>query len=235
LFSVSDGRSKLTWRNRFANLPKDKLYNYFSSGDEVFQVHPNTDLNGAPDLPGLEDFNSGKLLDIIHIGRYSWSLQEKLKGRMIVEGWTGSTYGGWGFNLNDYASGQWKDMPISASRANLLTDEQLRQKPFFKMRTADINLLDPVSGSQFALDNRDRLLAEAIPARTGAAGRNAIKKANMNSDMQANFIKSNNGIDLWPRRNDEKPYWLHSDMKEVSYLYIYSLFDDFIFKGGLKQ
>lgn len=153
---------------------------------------------------------------------------------MIVEGWTGSTYGGWGFNLNDYASGQWKDLPISASLANLLTPEQLKQKPFFKIRTADINLLDPVSGSQFALDNRDRLLAEAIPARTGAAGRNVVSSFPNNTDMQVKFIKTVGSI-VWPRKSIQfNNIWLHSDIREMAYPYIYSLFDHFVLKGGFK-
>ncbi len=240
LFSAPDGRSKLTWRNRFANLPKEKLYNYFSSGDEVFEVHPNQDLKGVPDIPGLEDFNSGKLLDVIHVGRFSWSLQEKLKGRMMVEGYTGSTYGGWGFNLNDYAEkdpyGRNTSTPISFILANGISEADLKTKPFFNVKATDMNLLSPENGSQYALDNRDRLLAEAIPARTGAAGRNEIRSflSLHNKDMQINFTKKDAEQKIiWPRA-DKDNIWLHSDIREVAYPYIYSVFDDFIQEGGLK-
>lgn len=238
-FTTPDGRSKLTWRNRFTDLPKDRLYNYYSSGDQVFRIHPNQEnLFGAPDLPGLEDINSGKVLNILYVGTYSWSLQEKLKGRMAVEGYTGSTYGGWGFNLNDYSEPASFGKPISSLLANNIPENELKTKPFFNIKQSDSSLINELTGSDYATINRDRLLAEAIPARTGAAGRNPIKMLGdirHNFDMQMDFIKRVGDGIVWPRRDIEyNDVWLHSDIIDISYLYIYSLFDAFVTNGGFK-
>jgi len=42
-----------------------------------------------------------------------------------------------------------------------------------------------------------------------------------NTDMQSEFQK----VGMWPRERDSNK-WLHSDIREVAYPYIYNLFDE---------
>ena len=216
----ADNRSKLTWRARFGNRPTGTQYfNFYSSGEEVLAVH---DLPGYPDLFDIGIVNN--------TGQYSWALQEKLKGRMTVPGILGSMYGGWGFNLSDQDyyievpldGGGTEKQPKPALSANALDPFQLRTRPFFKKQTSDNDLFQEASGSSYAEANRVRLLAEAFPARTLATGRqqvNALFTNGDNFDMQLNF---ENG---WPVERGNDHSWLHSDIREVSYLYVYRIFD----------
>ena len=39
----------------------------------------------------------------------------------------------------------------------------------------------------------------------------------------------------WPTRSDwEEPRWLHSDLKDIAYFYLYKFFENVILKGNLK-
>jgi len=158
---------------------------------------------------------------------------------MTVPGIVGSMYGGWGFNLSDQDyyievpldGGGTEKQPIPALSANALDLLQLRTRPFFKKQTSDNDLFQETSGSSFADANRVRLLAEAFPARTLATGRqqvNALFTNGDNFDMQTSF----ENIWSWPRENRN---WRHSDLREVAYPYIYSIFDKFVTTGGLIQ
>ena len=133
-------------------------------------------------------------------------------------GWVlGSDYGGWKL-ANDYTS-----MP--KDKANLLLSADLTSKPFFDLGWA--SPLADVGGSTWAEANHDQLLADAIPAMTlpagGPGGEKMVKSLLPENvmDMQAKFT---NG---WPdeREGISKIKWLHSDLREVSFLYIFKLFD----------
>ena len=93
------------------------------------------------------------------------------------------------------------------------------------------------TGSTYAMssDTRNRILVEAIPARTLAAGKQEVSAFNKpgstaNFDMQSNY---KNG---WPvvrtRKNDYR--WLHNDFINISLPYVLGLFDAFVAKGALK-
>jgi hypothetical protein len=208
LFDDTDYRSSLTWRNRFASLPDEiTYYNFYSSGEEVLDTH-----TGDPSL-----------IDIVTdgVGRYAWALQEKLKGVMGTGLVLGSSYGGWGFNLEYYV------LP-DKSAANVLPTEGLKTIPFFRLGSA--TELAETSGSQYAHDNQTKLLAEAFPALTLPAGGweggrtasdESFPKENV-IDMQTAFTKSE-----WPdeRGGNAKKKWLHSDLRNVAYTYIYKIFE----------
>jgi hypothetical protein len=79
LFPDSDGRNRLTWRNRFKDVPKrTQLYNFYSSGEEVLQ---NSYMNLKPSIPDVLGWQSG--LSILP-GTLPWALQELLKGRVTT-------------------------------------------------------------------------------------------------------------------------------------------------------
>jgi hypothetical protein len=87
-----------------------------------------------------------------------------------------------------------------------------------------------------ALYTRERLLAMAIPALSFAAGGDIIttlgdKNYNLDSDT-TNGMK--NG---WPRNKSNSKYetrWLHTDMKDVAYLYTHKLFKKIVEIGQLQ-
>jgi pimeloyl-ACP methyl ester carboxylesterase len=208
-----DYRSKLTWRVRFADGSLGAFNNLFSSGEDV-----------------LTD---------------EWIWQEQLKGTVGVLGYNGADYGGWGFNLTDseyYVEtdeldpvGKKVREPISYDDANKILDSALIAKPFFK-RGGLIESLLTAGASDFALTNKNRLLSESFPALTSAVGTNEVRSITVgnNIDMQdadSGFQTKKNGITKWPR---ESGLWLHSDVKDVAYVYTYGIYIDLVDRGGLK-
>lgn len=77
---------------------------------------------------------------------------------------------------------------------------------------------------------RDKWLAEAFPALTGAAGGpegmglNGTLNPNNVQDMQMEFT---NG---WPQERIDKGdmRWKHSDLRNVSYLYLFKIFENMV-------
>jgi len=132
-------------------------------------------------------------------GRHSWALQEKLKGRMLFNV-GGSTYGGWEF-AGQYViktptgTITYSNNTIPLSTANQLTSDQIKNQPFFK-------------------------LGEASPL-VGPGGEKMISKMFKENvlNMQSDFT---NG---WPQGRGKDKNWRHSDLKNVSYLYIYKIFE----------
>jgi len=81
---------------------------------------------------------------------------------------------------------------------------------------------------------RNQIIASAIPALSGAAGRTLIPDLTsaMNIDMDTDF-KPDGGV--WGRGGE--PYdtrWLHNDIRNMAYLYTYKLFDRLVVLGGLE-
>ena len=81
---------------------------------------------------------------------------------------------------------------------------------------------------------RNEMLAKGIPALSAATGKTSIAP-----DTVANFnmntaFKPENGA--WPRDNNHvyKQRWLHSDAKDLAYLYVSRLFDRLVQEGELK-
>jgi hypothetical protein len=76
------------------------------------------------------------------------------------------------------------------------------------------------------------MLAKYVPAVSSAAGKVAAFK---DSDKYRNLDEGQykNGWGREPSEGDTIP-WLHSDIKDMSYRYIYSLFNEFVDKGGMK-
>ncbi len=99
--STSDARQTVTWRNRFlAALPK--VHSFYSSTEDVLGAY-------AGDVPST----SGEAAAVVVTSgaaftSYVWVYQEKAKGDrqdywlpVLGSFHTGSSYMGWGFNMND--------------------------------------------------------------------------------------------------------------------------------------
>ena len=65
---------------------------------------------------------------------------------------------------------------------------------------------------------RDRIRVEAIPAESFAAGANPIGGVSGNY----NYQNENGTPNGWPRKDGA---WRHSDIKDVSYYYVWKLFE----------
>lgn len=214
LWDSGDERSKLTWRGRFANVVS-KAYNFYSSGEEVLERHDTTPI---------------KLSVIWNKAQYAWCMQEKLKGRSVLFPFPGSTYGGWGFNSSYYGHPGWYE----GDNHLLISDGQLRFQPFCDRGWIGVWPLYYNSGSTYAQKNHAKLLAQMIPSLSLAAGANEVTKLNQYGERNFNMDTDDfkNG---WGRNHSTfGAQWLHSDIREMSYLYTHEVFDKFVDEGGME-
>ncbi|MCX6984754.1 MAG: hypothetical protein NT118_08400, partial [Lentisphaerae bacterium] len=219
----NDPRGKLTWRGLFQDMNGATCYNFYSSGEEVLDniTHDKGNLTLIDDAV----YGTGD------ISLYCWGSQEKLKGRMLMNGLVGSNYAGWGFNGYYY---DLEMLHMSSSDAQNINPEQLKTKPFFCDSPSELFSQDAGTAQTYALNNRFAILAKAIPARSFAIGRNEINRIETgfeSLDMMA--MKSGPDKNWWPNTRDNDR-WLHSDFKNVSYLYTFDVYNNIVSLGGLK-
>lgn len=233
LFPQGDNRRRLTWMNRFGDIPN--ALNLYSSGEEVLN---NNDLTPGERPPlGTERV---------------WIQQEMNKGGIDAMGviagiLAGEIQGGWGFN-QAWGSQVWTPDPSgvgsytyvrpSVAYANALTDTQLRAQPFFgRFDKAAVMHADVGAGSSGS-DATDKtaiadLLGGAIPALSFPAGRNPVPLflTARNRDLMAYQ-------DGWPAsrlsNQDRMNRWLHSDIRDVAYFFNYRAWDLFTDEGNLR-
>jgi predicted outer membrane repeat protein len=163
-----------------------------------------------PGTPG--PFSGG----IWHLERYAWHKQETLKGRTLVGGIPvpgGTSWAGWGFS-EEYTMAEAND----ATEANLRTNTVFRQEPS-TMFSSNI-LTEAVNG----------ILAQGVPALSYPAAVTNISLAGF-----YNFDAEDNQPNGWGRSGGTyDTRWLHNDLKNMAYLYTYSLFDRIVSEGALE-
>ena len=85
-----------------------------------------------------------------------------------------------------------------------------------------------IADASYRDELRAKFLADAIPATSFAAGANYTRGLMDNHNVQDDI---QNG---WPTQREEKTpdgvisKWLHSDLKDVSFFYVYQLFNKVI-------
>jgi hypothetical protein len=234
-----DNRYYLTWRNRFGELPTDKVnvFSFYSTGEDVLASFAG---NG----PTFKQIITGDF------GRNSWVIQEKWKGRWPFDHYGGSKLMGWGFNYEDYFN--WTDwntdgevdidetsfLSPTVANSQVNTDD-LRTKPLFRKISdgqEEANLLVPGrEGSEYAFNNRSRLLGLAIPALTAPTG--GWKGEAM---LTGEFLDRNNVINMnnlkngWPEVRGTIKNWLHSDIRNVAFPFINITIKEIVARGGLQ-
>ncbi|NOU36519.1 MAG: hypothetical protein HOO88_07095 [Kiritimatiellaceae bacterium] len=221
LYSLPDTRAKLTWRGRFAAVVPF-AYNFYSSEDEVFEINQAS----VNMMTGVEfDFDIWLPSSEIHgLERYTWQKQEVFKGRDFpgLPSPIGSTkWWGWGFHHNLLGL-----KAYSAEEANVL-DASARQK-------------DPAFGhypdryihvGTLGTNEVNQMLAMGISAMSPSVGLTNIEAIIPAKNINISTLKANG----WPRNHPVyKKRWLHSDCKDVAYLYTYELFNELTLEGGLK-
>ena len=125
--------------------------------------------------------------------------------------------GGWGINAR-YVANPLAYVPLVGLNADYFANyarEDLIRSPLFTSfddaRMSSTNALNIVD---YGL--RAKMLGDAIPAESFAAGANATEGVGGNYNMQG---VTPNG---WPRTSND---WRHSDLKDVSYYYVWKLFE----------
>ena len=224
-----DDRNKLTWAGRFPDVAQHAVV-FYSTGDHVLEMVKTNDVGL---LVGYE--NSAQMFE-----RYSWHKQEIRKGRkssnpLVLN--TGATdWSGWSFR--EYLGGY---NIIQPTNAWLMSMSVLKTNTVFKLQPESMNTN---SIPRIVLDAH---LTQGIPARTPAAG--AIKWGDTTMDERMFNLNSTNALEKgiarpngWPTRyirgvflgTDWEDRWLHSDMKNISYYYVYKFYEKIKETGGLE-
>lgn len=247
LFPTNDARSTLSWNGRLSNLGDVDIYNFYSSGEEVLRLTagdpPLTTINIlATQL--INRFSVIGLWPDVPFGTYTWYWQEKGKGSCNEDGLIGSSHGGWKFNS------YWVDSngnTLSPAIMNNTTNSTLQNFPMFNFNSTDnsslsqidnelLNLTTGVDHSAYAATNRNRILADAIPAMSVVAGANLVPKfspPNSPTEKNIDLMTLKNGWSLG-RTGGEAGKWHHSDFVQMAYPFTYQLFNQFVAIGNLK-
>lgn len=252
LFSPGDGRKVLTWRDRFAGVTG---YNFYSSSENVLARY-----TGDPDLLAVANIavTSGQ-------NAWALQERLKGRRIDLVVAAIGSLYGGWQFNLTDPADPSdpiyYENNPPSFNRyplapSSLSISNTLAQR---------LPLFDPGFGDNFGLERtgnttttrgpswirdlygssgsstastytkRATLLAQDFPALTQPTGANPQDIFSSAGTDQRNFDEigfATIPVGTWPRSDNS---WLHSDIKDVGYPYLFKIFDRYVTIGNLNQ
>lgn len=215
LFPSSDARSKLTWHGRFASVVPI-VANFYSSGDEVLELysyaHNPAWYNGIS-----PSGNWGE--------RYSWHKQELWKGRKSLLGFIGTTeWSGWGFRENALGVRVW-----SAEAANAVTDLSI-----FTTNTVFNPYPVSITNSVATRLEIDAHLSQGIPALSPPVGRTNLAGAGI---ISFDFNTPQYMVNSWPRVYGVQlgGRFLHSDLKNVAYFFVYPVYQKIIETGGLNQ
>jgi hypothetical protein len=237
---VADARGKIGWAGHFAPLlNKDGLevYNFYSTGDEVFEE--------ASEVPGLVSgvfhwptFSlSWPFINIdLTLDAYPWQKQEVFKGVNAA----GSLSAGWGFHCwstNINSETVW--MKHSAADANaMVADGSIVTNAVFDR---GVSAMFKTAMTDFEVAD---ILAFHIPAVSSPAGKvAALNGEETNFDLNGrenpngwgrNVDKISNSDDVTTNESTVEYPWLHSDIKNMAYFYIYPAFNQILEKGNLK-
>lgn len=234
LFPTNDARSTLFWNDRLGNLGHVDIYNCYSTGEEVCRTTTNDPPAGVLDMIKLQA--AYRIWDGYPFGCFTWYWQEKGKGTSTQDWFLGSTSGGWGFNqlygtnIVNFFTQQPEFIPMSISASATLTLTQLQTNAFFGWVGGDL-ALQGSGGSAYAQTNRNRLLADSIPAMSVVAAANPVPSFSGNHNID--LMTMENGWALG-RTGTEVNMWHHSDFHDMAYTFTYPFFDKVVTVGKLK-
>lgn len=224
---TTDSRGNMGWPNYFlpALSRAGTVYNYYSTGDPVFfesDTAPNV-ITGLFHWPTLSwswpfmDFN-------ITAEEGSWQKQETHKG---VEPIAGTLRGGWGFDCwCENVGGEPVQMYYTAAQANAMAaNGSITNSPVFSHGGT------PMNNRNASWDDIWLSLAKYVPAVSSPVG----STPTFDNPDRFNDLNSSTYRDGWGRsHNVYGKSWLHSDMKDMAYIYVYPLYNDLVHKGDLK-
>ena len=226
---ATDARGKMGWTDYFSDALTNAVTtcNYYSSGDEIFEEMSTTPsaLSGVFHWPTFQ--TSWPFVDLSSMFTPSvnaWQKQEVLKG---VDNVAGTLAGGWGFHYVSNAIpavASWRIYTPEEAHTMVNDGSVVTNAVFARNATAMFN----PSATQ---DAQWETLAKYIPAVSTATGKRIVHPDNVdNCDLNGADYRSGWGR---PQSEGVQP-WFHSDMKNMSYLFINSLYNDIVTNGGLR-
>ena len=211
-FPLNDDRRKLTWINRFQNNISCTYINYFSLGDEILKLLPTNDAHFGTGVGSGLNFLFWR-----NYRPYSWHKQELFKGRGYHYPITrpGSDWCGWGFAMEQQTvNGETRLVrKYTSNEANQLPISTLQTEPVFYLNPSGMN------SAVISQNLQNELLAKGIPALSPPCGAGSVNGIAGDYDMTTQKM---NG---WGRDGNQ---WLHSDVKNMAYYYVYKIFDDLL-------
>jgi hypothetical protein len=216
----NDARSQLTWKMRFSIVGNmgQNIINIYSVDDQCLDIY--SEGIGFWTGADLDIAWSGITLTVDH---YVWHKQESFKGRdwlgIITIGAT--DYAGWGFRNTLGVK------TYSAEAANNAPDTLLRSDCVF--RPEPPGMFSAVISKEL----QNEILAKGIPALSYPVGHNNLSL--LNPVQNINLADADHRPNGWPKNHPELGRkWLHSDIKDMAYFYVYKGFTDFVTLGGLN-
>ncbi len=230
----SDMRGRMGWPDYFRSVLENAaaVYNYYSSGDSIFlesDADPGltTGVFHWPTFSAEWDFVDFNVTFEAHC----WQKQETHKG---VEPIAGTIAGGWGFNCwTSLLPDVLQPAFYSADEANeAVASGAVTNKPVFRCDGTPMGNRNATSNDVYLA------LAKYVPAVSSPIGGGPLcitegKSVDLNVDENsAEVIPRPNG---WGRDGGvRRQNWLHSDMKDMAYFYVYELYEQLVIKGSLK-
>ena len=209
----NDDRRLLGWPGRFKDVNQYAV-NFYSTGDEVLELKEDNDIYFWTGM------TSG-------YRQYAWHHQELWKGRTYGEYLGGTTWSGWNIDESFIVLDK-----ISVSTAQQMTDEDFKTNTVFYCYPSSMN------STNISLLVRAAHLTMGIPALAKPTGVTQLTSIVGDDNYDMNLNDDEDGIlklNGWPTRSDwEEPRWLHSDLKDIAYFYLYKFFENVILKGNLK-
>ena len=211
LFPASDNRSRLRWRDAFAEVcDRTDVYNYYSSGDQVLEADSGipTAFSGAINFRWPVSFSwSFPFLTVdrpydLTLDRYAWQKQEVLKG---VNPLVATLEAGWRFESDCTP----EDALLRLRDGSIVTNAVFGHDvaAFHRPSSSDADVF--------------RARAYNVPAISKPIGvvdlTNIRQNYDLNRGMRPNAWGRNHPI--YERR------WLHSDIKDMAYFYVYDVFE----------
>ena len=220
---VGDDRQLLTWGGRFADVA-DYAVNFYSTGDHVLELERNNNIWAIDGYENLDQM----------FERYSWHKQELWKGRKGIVARMGTTdWAGWSIRENILGYNI-----IQPTNAWLMSGAELKTNTVFKLQPESMNT------NSIPILLRGAHLAKGIPARTPASGAMKWGTGFMDNQMYdlnsinvaQNGIARPNGWIIRPNGlfDDWGMRWLHSDIKDMAYFYVFKFFEKLKEKGELE-
>ena len=220
---VGDERQLLTWGGRFSSVASLAV-NFYSTGDHVLELEQN---NNVWATDGYENWDQ-------KFEHYSWHKQEIWKGRAGILFNMGTTdWAGWSIRENMLGYNT-----IQPTNAWLMSGAELKTNTVFKLQPENMNT------NSIPLLLRGALLAKGISSRTPASGATKWGPLSMNDSMyNLNSINTTQNGMSRPNGWISRPNglfgswgdrWLHSDMKDMAYFYVFKFFEKIKEEGELE-
>lgn len=224
-----DARGKMGWPDFFSDALGNvgTVYNYYSTGDPVFMetATPPGNLTGVFHWQTLGF--SWPFVDLdITAELYCWQKQESRKGISAI---SGTQNGGWGFRIwdaNPPNEGVMLTNYTAEAAAAMVADGSITNSSVFS--TAGTSLNNP---NATEADIREAL-AKHVPAVSSAVGKTGcLNQYNFDLNNPTDVPRPNE----WGRSHDVfHSFWLHSDIKEMAFFYVYKFFEQIVQGGSLQ-